>query len=200
MPGKGERTKQMIIEKGAALFNEKGIAGTSIDAVLDVTKIAKGSLYGYFASKEELSHAIVDHLLERLIDLTSVAMNKETSAKKKLFAFFDVYKAPLAPPLQGGCPILNFGVESDYTDPIVRKKVKKVIQFALDNLTAIINRGIQDKEFKPDFDAAGFALKSFTLIEGSMMVSKVLNSNKPMQQVTDMLRKEIEGHEIKPKK
>lgn len=187
----------MIIEKGAPLFNKKGISGTSIDDVLDATQIAKGSLYGYFDSKEALSHTVVSHLLDRLVSITEAAVNRETTAKKKLFALLDVYKTPLNPPLQGGCPILNFGVESDDTDPVVRRKVRTVILGALEAIKAVITEGIRNKEFRRDFDAGEFALKAFTLIEGSMMVCKVLNSNKPMQQLMGMLKKEVEGYALK---
>jgi AcrR family transcriptional regulator len=153
-------------------------------------------LYGYFDSKEVLSHTVVSHLLDRLVSITEAAVNRETTAKKKLFAFLDVYKTPLNPPLQGGCPILNFGVESDDTDPVVRRKVRKVILGALEAIKAVITEGIRNKEFRRDFDAGEFALKAFTLIEGSMMVCKVLNSNKPMQQLMGMLKKEIEGYSL----
>ena len=37
---KAEKTKQMIIEQAAVIFNEKGVAGTSIDDILKASKVA----------------------------------------------------------------------------------------------------------------------------------------------------------------
>jgi len=48
MATKAERTRQFIIEQAAPLFNERGVAGVSIDDVLKVTRVAKGCLYGHF--------------------------------------------------------------------------------------------------------------------------------------------------------
>ena len=65
---KAERTRQSIIEQAAVKFNEKGIAGTSVDDILAITKISKGCFYGHFESKEELSFVAVDHLLNKITE------------------------------------------------------------------------------------------------------------------------------------
>ena len=48
---KGEKTRQMIIEKAAPLFNKNGYAGTSLSDIMKVTGLAKGGLYGNFKTK-----------------------------------------------------------------------------------------------------------------------------------------------------
>ena len=64
--GKAERTKQFIIEQATPIFNSKGIAGTTIDDILAVTKMAKGGIYGNFENKEGISIASVDFIGLRL--------------------------------------------------------------------------------------------------------------------------------------
>ncbi|MBE9463236.1 TetR/AcrR family transcriptional regulator [Dyadobacter subterraneus] len=194
---KAERTRQFIIETAAPIFNEKGIAGTTIDDVLAATKMAKGGLYGHFNSKEEIAYTMVDFLLGKLSDRVISEIGKEKTAKGKLFAFMNVYKNPLASYIEGGCPILNFGVESDDTSSVVKKKVKDIIEGTRTMLTEIINSGITNKEFSDTLDAQDFALKLFTTLEGAMMVSRVTGSNKPMNDLIRMLKKDLELHEIK---
>ena len=45
---KSEKTRRFIIEQSAAIFNKKGIAGTSISDLMESTKLAKGGIYGNF--------------------------------------------------------------------------------------------------------------------------------------------------------
>jgi len=195
--GKAEKTRQFIIEQAATLFNQKGIAGTSIDDVLKVTKVAKGCLYGHFENKEALSFAMVDYLLDKIRNRTNAAINNASSAHDKLIAVLDLYRTPNTPLVNGGCPILNFGVESDDTNPIIKQKVKNVIQESIKTFSLVIKQGIKDKEFSSDFDADEFALKMFTLIEGGMMISRVTESNKHMNTMLSMLKTEIETYRLK---
>jgi TetR/AcrR family transcriptional regulator, transcriptional repressor for nem operon len=194
--GKAERTKQLIIEKAAVIFNEKGIAGATIDDVLAATKMAKGGFYGHFDSKEALSYAAVDHNLGLLVDKLSAALSKHTTAKAKLFAYLDFFRNPLQPPLQGGCPMVNFGTEADDTNAIVRQKVKKTMEKGQQGIRAIIEQGIAAGEFKKNWNGKEFAVKMFALIEGGGMVCKVLGSNSQMHMLVEGLKREIEEQAI----
>src|SRR5260370_37129906 len=107
---KAERTKQLIIEKSAPIFNIKGVAGTAMSDIMEATKLAKGSLYVHFENKEDLSYAVVDYNLDKLAEKSAAAMNKHKTAKGKLLAFADLYSDPFNPPLVGGCPMLNFAM------------------------------------------------------------------------------------------
>ncbi len=195
--GKAERTRQFIIEQAAPIFNEKGIAGTTIDDILVATKMAKGGLYGHFTSKEEISHAMVDHLLAKLSQKVSTALAKEKTAVKKIYAFLEIYKNPLTSFMEGGCPILNFGVESDDTNPVVKEKVKAAIERSQKAFTGILREGIENKELSDTLNPADFALKMFAMLQGGMMISKVLDNNKYMHSLTSMIKNELKTYELK---
>jgi len=128
---KAEKKRLHIIEKAALIFNEKGIAGTSIDEILEASHTTKGCLYGHFNSKEELSYASVDYLLQKLTDRRTLMLEKQTTAAAKIFAFLDMNKDPLNSYINGGCPIVNLSTETDDTNPVIRKKVKHMIETAL---------------------------------------------------------------------
>lgn len=197
--GKAERTRQFIIEKAATIFNEKGIAGATIDDVLAATKMAKGGFYGHFESKEALSYAAVDHNLNTLVEKLGAALSKHTTAKARLFAYLDFFSNPLQSPMQGGCPMVNFGTEADDTNPVVRQKVKKTMEGGQQGIRAIIESGIAAGEFKKTWNSREFAVKMFALIEGGTMVCRVLGSNTQMRLLMEGLKKEIEEQENKSK-
>jgi TetR/AcrR family transcriptional repressor of nem operon len=196
MPRKAEKTKQMIIEKAAPVFNEKGLLGASIDDVLEITKVSKGCLYGHFTDREELSHAIAEHLLSRIVSLARNSMDKETTAKGKLLAFMSMYRNPLKTPIAGGCPIFNLAVDTDDTNPAIKQQVKATMKGAIRDLTSVIRLGIRQKEFSSDIDPEEFALKLFLLIEGALVACRALESNKPMVTTLNILRRELESYQL----
>ena len=190
---KAERTRQFIIERAAPIYNKKGIAGTAMSDIMAATKMAKGGLYGNFSSKEELSYAVVDHHLGLLAAALTEAVGKAEGARGKLFAYLDFFRHPLQFPLPGGCPILNFGVESDDTDPVVKEKVKGLIEAAQAKAAGIIRQGIKSGEFKADFDARSFSILMFSAIEGGVLIGRVLHTNSQMGVVIGALKKMIEA-------
>src|ERR1700755_203082 len=120
---KGEQTRQMIIERSAPIFNKKGIAATAMSDIMDATRLSKGSLYVHFDNKDVLAEAVVEYTLGLLVRHTLAAMDRYDHPKDKLFAYLDLYSNPLNPPVDGGCPLLNFGMEADDLNEVVRKKI-----------------------------------------------------------------------------
>lgn len=59
---KRDRRRQAIVEVAATLFGEHGYDAVSLDDVADRLDVTKGSLYYYFASKEELGTAAIETL------------------------------------------------------------------------------------------------------------------------------------------
>ena len=193
---KAERTKQFIIEKSAPIFNIKGVAGTAMSDIMEATKLAKGSLYVHFENKDELSYAAVDYNLDKLVEKVMSAINKQKTAKAKLFAFTDLYSDPAKPPMVGGCPILNFGMEADDTNPVIRQKVSKRLLASPKILEAIVERGIIDGEFRKSWNATEFGIKMFAMIEGGVLFSRVSGNSDQITIIINMIKKEIEENSL----
>jgi len=195
--GKAERTRQFIIEQSAPIFNSKGIAGTTIDDILAATKMAKGGIYGNFENKEAISIASVDFLFGKMSAKAYSVMSKEKTAVKKLFAFIDLRKNPLVPFIEGGCPILNFGVDSDNTNPTVKKKVKAMIEGSMTLFIDILKQGIANGELSDELNPEEYCLKVLVMLEGATLVSRVTDRVKPMHTVIKMLKSELKSFEIR---
>lgn len=190
---KAARTKQLIIDKAAPIFNSKGIAGTSLSDILEATKLAKGSLYVHFENKEAISHAVVDHFADRKIKmLDRVFSGKDSSsAKDRLFAYLELVLNPSKPVFEGGCPFLNFGMEADDMDQVIRKKVKKMVEAEQGRIAGAVSLGIRNGDFRPDWDAQEFATTVYAMVEGATMITRVSSSGKSMKTVAKFLKKEI---------
>jgi TetR/AcrR family transcriptional repressor of nem operon len=57
---KGEKTKAKVLKTASRLINERGFCNTSINDIIQATGVKKGNLYFHFASKDELSLAILE--------------------------------------------------------------------------------------------------------------------------------------------
>ena len=64
---KGERTRNAILEKAAALATEEGLEPLSIGRLAEATGMSKSGLFAHFGSKEELQLATVDHAAARFV-------------------------------------------------------------------------------------------------------------------------------------
>lgn len=57
-----------ILQAAEKLFYEKGYDNASVADILKIVGIAKGTLYYYFSSKEEIMNAIIDQTLNKIIE------------------------------------------------------------------------------------------------------------------------------------
>jgi TetR/AcrR family transcriptional repressor of nem operon len=190
---KAEKTRQFIIEKAALILNEKGMAGTAISDIMQATKLAKGGIYGNFESKDEICLEAFNYLYKGLSSGIEIALQSATTAKGKLFAMLHHYRHTLTLTNKGGCPILNFGAEADDTNPVIKQKVAGAIRSSQARISELVSAGIKTGEFNTSVDAETFGVKMFTMLEGAILASRVLNSSRQMEIVTDLLQAEIEA-------
>ncbi|MCV2487563.1 TetR/AcrR family transcriptional regulator [Flavobacterium sp. SH_e] len=193
---KGEETRQFIIEKAAPIFNTKGIAATSMSDIMEATKLSKGSMYVHFENKDVLACAAVDHNMKILSSKLQAELSQGKSATEQLFAYIDFFSNPINPPLIGGCPLLNFGTEADDTNPIVKEKVNVAIKRGQMLLTSIIEKGIADNEFDPNWNAAEFSTVLFAMLEGGHLMSRMSGNNNNMKTIVETLKKNISEKKI----
>ncbi|WP_270087243.1 TetR/AcrR family transcriptional regulator [Sphingobacterium sp. SYP-B4668] len=193
---KAEKTKQFILETAVPLYNEKGISGVNIDDVLAATKLTKGCLYGHFENKEDLSEQVIDLALRMVSDKVRLAVSKGKSAKNKVFAFMDFYKDPIQSYIPGGCPIFNTAVEADDNYPGMKQKVAKVFRAGQEELVALLQEGIDNKEFSDKLDPAVFAFKMVAAIEGGIVMCRTMDTIKPMFGLIKNLKAELDQYSL----
>jgi len=186
--GKAERTKEFIIQKTAPLFNKKGYAGTSLTDMTDATGLTKGSIYGNFEDKDAVALAAFDHNMNKLIGQVREIQATERSAAGKLRAFITVYRnGAQSPVLQGGCPIINMGTEVDDTHSQLKNKVNEALNRWHKSISAIIQQGKMQGEFKENANSVEFASLMISLIEGGSALSKMSGDSSYLTKSLDHL-------------
>jgi len=61
---KGTQTRNNIISQSLQLFSVKGYYNTSINDILEATRLTKGGLYGHFRSKEDIWYAVYEEAVK----------------------------------------------------------------------------------------------------------------------------------------
>lgn len=197
---KSEKTRQFIIEQTAPIFNTKGVAATVVADVMQATNMARGGLYVHFKDLQELSQCAAEWNLKQFVEKTSAEAARFVTAKDKFFGMLDYLSDPLNPPIQGGCPMMNFGMEADDTSPVIREMVNETICTVQQGMIDILKQGVDNGEFLKDWNYKEFALKAYAIVEGGILVSRVSRDLSQMKMLVNLLKKEIESVVVSTKK
>lgn len=168
---KGDRTRQHIVAKAAAIFNQHGYEGSSMADLVKATGIEKGGIYGHFSSKEELALEAFDFAWgetarKRLANLETVS-NAIDKLKLHIRNYTEI------PSFPGGCPWLNTAVESDDGNLALRDRARRAVRGWEDVLIKIITDGQEAGEVRKDIDPQGVAVFLISTLEGATAVSRI---------------------------
>jgi AcrR family transcriptional regulator len=171
---KAERTRRLIIERTAPLFNVRGFAGTSVSDMTHATGLTKGSVYGNFADKEAVALAAFDHNWKKVQDALRARMDHCVSGRDKLLAMIGIFEDPRSHGFpEGGCPLLNTAIESDDTHPPLRQRAMHAFQGWKRQIVKVIESGVAAGEFRAGVNAEQAAVTLIALIEGAIMISRL---------------------------
>ena len=83
-PGRGEATRQAIVETALGLFRERGYDKTTMRAIATEAGVSVGNAYYYFASKEHLVQAFYDQLHEEHVHRVRAVLDREPAFADRL--------------------------------------------------------------------------------------------------------------------
>jgi TetR/AcrR family transcriptional regulator, transcriptional repressor for nem operon len=192
--GRGTRTREHIIEQAAALFNRKGFAGASVSDIMSATGLQKGGIYRHFDSKEALAAEAFGYAVQRLAERFVLALAGKESARDRLVAILGVYaELPADPPVPGGCPILNAGVEHDDGNPALREQVREAMDGLRRLVRHTIRRGLDRGEVRPGVDAEATANVIAAALQGGVLLGRLYDDPLPMRAVVTHLESYLES-------
>lgn len=171
---KGERTRQMIVERSAPVFNTRGYCGSSMKDLVEQIGLEKGGIYNHFGSKEELAIAAFDYTVAGIGRRFQEVLEAKEGALERLYAVVDVL-GDLAEGyhVAGGCPILNTAIESDDANPVLKKKARDAMTDWHRLIGSTVKRGVESGELLPGTDPYEVASLVTAALEGSIMLSKL---------------------------
>jgi TetR/AcrR family transcriptional repressor of nem operon len=188
---KGDKTRQRIIAEAAAIFNQRGYEGCSIQAIMTATGLEKGGIYRHFESKEDLAAEAFDYAwsvasAKRRTHLDSIS--DPTARLKQHVANYLTRNS-----LPGGCPLLNTAVDSDNGNPVLRDKVRKALRGWQSMIVGILDEGIAAGTIRPEIDPSAVANHIIGSLEGAMLISRIERNDAALRQAVAHLDRYLES-------
>lgn len=172
MKKKSDHTKEFILHKVAPIFNKKGYTATSLSDLIEATKLTKGALYGNFKSKEDMAIKSFKYNVNRVLSAISRELNKSKNSVDKLFSLTNFYREYYDFVIEyGGCPILNVATDTNNVNSKLFQIVNEVAKKTENNLTILIQKGIDNHEIKLGTNSNVVAKNIYSMIEGSIFMS-----------------------------
>jgi TetR/AcrR family transcriptional regulator, transcriptional repressor for nem operon len=193
MVARGEGTREHIIRQAATLFNQHGFAGSSMSEVMAATGLQKGGIYRHFESKEQLAVEAFAYAVGLVGRRFAAALEGRTNAIDRLNAIISVFAGLSAdPPVPGGCPVMNAGIENDDGNPALRERART----AMDDLRGLVartaERGKTRGEVRADVDSDELATVLVSTLEGAVMMSRLYGDEVHVTRATSHLSRYLD--------
>jgi AcrR family transcriptional regulator len=135
-----------IITAARRVFAEKGYIAATVDEIAAMAALAKGTIYVYFESKEQIYNAVLEDDLEALLALTLEKIAAAATAREKISAYVnarfkycedrrDFFRIIYIEP--SGSPVLS------------KAKAREWLREPVRQLTVAIESAIEQKLIRP---------------------------------------------------
>jgi TetR/AcrR family transcriptional regulator, transcriptional repressor for nem operon len=182
---KGERTRARIVDAAASLIYERGVAGTTLDDVRAAAEVSGSQLSHYFAGKDELVQAVIDHQAGIIVGNQEQADLGTTEGIK---AWRDmVVAAARSTGGKGGCPLGSLGGQLAETDPEARALI--AVGFA--RWSAALGDGLRTLQAAGHLPAGvtpdDLAVTLLAALQGGLLLAQVQRDTRPLETAVDTI-------------
>jgi TetR/AcrR family transcriptional repressor of nem operon len=192
---KGQRTKQIILEKAMGIFNEKGYLTSSMVDVMNATGLERGGLYHHFDSRDELVLQAFNLALEKMSIKYNEALFQNKNLKECLVDFVRVFSNLYNnEPFAGGCPIMNVAIQSDTSYPELKEKARKAINWLHNSITVVLTKALDAGDVSLEMKIDEFVTILLSSLEGALMISRLHEDKKYLNQMVNYLEEFIHTH------
>ena len=143
-----EQTVQLILDTATRLFLQKGYDETTLQDIIDATKLSKGAIYHHFASKEAIIIAVVDRMGDfNSAVLAEIRDRKGLTGAEKLR---ELFRTSMTLSFQGKIlHMLPFLIENP---KFMALQMQSILgEAAPDYILPILKEGIADGSIRADY-------------------------------------------------
>ena len=147
MVAKMKGKKRLILDSAKTLFPHFGLKKTTVDEIARLAKIGKGTIYRYFASKEDIFLEVIEEEGKILQNQLHKAINKVVSPQEKLRIFVFTWMKALKK-LANYYNIFKEEYIKQY--PFIQKVREKNFEREMDIVKSILEEGVKKGIFNID--------------------------------------------------
>ena len=180
-----------LLEKGMELLWCKGYNATSVNDIVKVADIPKGSFYFYFDSKEDFAIKAIDkYFTVQFEPAQEILKNKSISPKQRLLDFhqyrYDVLKNQMD--FKMGCLACNIGNEMAEHNEQIRKAIVAKEKHVLALIAEVIQEAKDAGEIENPMSAEDIAAFIEDAGKGAMTSMKEVQSAYPIDNLMNMIK------------
>jgi AcrR family transcriptional regulator len=182
---RGAATRARIVDAAATLMRARGVAGTSLDAVLEASEASKSQLYHYFADKDELVLAVIQRQTSSVLSTHEARLRGVTSIAGLREWRDAVVASTRRAHGAGGCPLgslVSELAEEPRSRAVLADGFARWQALFLAALEAI--RG-EEQRMASDAVLADLATTLLAALQGGLLLAQTTRSSRPLELALD---------------
>lgn len=196
---RGAATKDRIVLAAAELVAARGVAGTTLDDIMEVSKTSKSQLYHYFSDKEDLMCAVVKAQSDKVLGFHESSLSAIKSIDGLRTWRDQVVEITRLSGGIGGCPIGSLASELADRSEEARKLLAKSFQrwesYFTTALKAMQESGVLDRPAS----SRDLATAIVSALQGGLLLAQTTRSARPLELALDMALDYISAHARRPR-
>lgn len=163
--GKGETTRQQIVDTALQRASELGLEGVTLGRLADELQISKSGLFAHFKSKEALQLAVLEEAIERFKERVVRPIVRQPRGAPRVRELFERWVAWFRGESGGienellGCPFLSLSSEYDDRPGAVRDALVRCQKEWIAAISRAASLAVEEGHFRADLDPEQFAFE-----------------------------------------
>lgn len=173
--GKGEVTRQAILERATALASRVGLEGVTIGHLSEDLGLSKSGLFAHFGAKGALQVEILRFAADRFVQAVvrpALAMPRGEPRVRAIFERWLAWSGSHSVP--GGCLFVSAASELDDRPGPARDELVRLQRDWMDSIAICFRTGITEGHFRPDADPQQFAYDLYSVMLGYHHATRLL--------------------------
>jgi len=186
LTAKGQRTRQRIVEAAGRLIGRHGVARITLDDVRAEATVSSSQIYHYFADKQSLISAVVDHQDSLSAGQPSMLGGFESAEAMRIWAH-RLIERQRESHYAGGCPIATLGSGLAGMDGETLTQIARIFQRCEDTIRAGYRTMQANNEIAPDADPDALATMTLATTIGGLVLAQLNRDTQALQVAVDAL-------------
>jgi len=157
--GKGEETRQAIVDQALELVSTVGLDKLTIGALAGATGMSKSGLFAHFNSKEQLQLHVLAEARQRFIEIVIAPALRKPRGEARLRAIFESTMKQWEDDLPGGCIFHAVSAELDDQPGPARDYLVETQRDYADTLRRAAEIAVEEGQFRKDLDLDQFVFE-----------------------------------------
>jgi AcrR family transcriptional regulator len=193
--GKGDETRQAILDAALALASQVGVSGLSIGALAEKAGMSKSGVFAHFGAKEELQIAVLREGQQRFVDnVVRPALKAPRGIARLRTILANWLDWTRKARLPGGCPMNAAAQEFDDQPGPVRDAVEAGLADGRRLLANAVRMAIEAGELRPDTDIDQFVFEFSGIVLVTMQSQRLFRDKDANRRALDAFERLVRDY------